>query len=143
MGLKNKVCLIRCKRPDDVIVIHPGPDAQSIANSLSGKATCGHPHLIVIGNPKFMRRGEIQPMPDEIGKHAVAAYTLYPVARVLVDTLAAQLGCAVDDKMVSDVLAHGRLLDVIHAAHEAVMARQAETPKVPIFGADGKVLPPA
>lgn len=139
MSFKNKINLIRCKTPSDVVVIHPGPHAESIAAALTSNdhAKCGHPHLIVIGNPKFMRRGDLQPMPDEIGRAAAAAYEMYPVAKVLVDTLALQLGVKVDATMVSDVLAHGRLLDVIHAAQEKATA----TPKPTLLGADGKVLP--
>lgn len=138
MGLKNKVATIRCKRPDDVLLVRPGPDAKSVVDALLAGVKCGHGHLVVVGKASFARREDLPPMPDALRCQAVIAYQVYPVAKVLVDTLAQQLGVAVDEVMVGDALGHPELLEMIRNGHEKMAT--ADSRQATLFGPDGKAL---
>lgn len=140
MGLKNKVNAIRCKRPDDVLLVRPGPEAKKVVDALLAGVKCGHGHLVVIGKASFTRREDLPPMPDEIRKRAVIAYQVYPIAKVLVDTLAQQLGVAVDEVMVGDALGHPELLEMIRVGHDKMAAAARDDRQATLFEPDGKAL---
>ncbi len=123
-----KTKLIRCKREDDVVVIHPGAGAGRLAQAfMNNPASCGHKHLIVVGNPRFAPREEMAE--SLLAAGAADAYQNNPLAKVFVDTIADQYGLGlggVTENLVVAVLGHKDLLAVLHEARHVQAERNAK-----------------
>ena len=50
----KKARLIRCQREDDIVVVDSPATAHAICNRAF--TSCGHPHLVVVGEVEFRRR---------------------------------------------------------------------------------------